>query len=431
MRPLRSPSFILLMAIFALPLSQQLFSWARIVKLHGAVTGATDTVFTWKGWWDESYQKQKEAWVNDSFGFREELVRLHNQLRFSTFGVINARGVVAGKEGYFYEENYIRAVTGADLLDDAELNRRLDGVARAATLLKQEGILLLVILAPGKGSYLPEYIPERFGKPAAVTNYTRWRDGLEQRAVPLLDFHAWFRQMKDTSRYPLYPKTGIHWSQYGVCLAIDSTLRYLEKELSTDLPELHWDKVELTTEARADDKDIEDGMNLLWPLERLPMAYPNVSVHAEGKNRIPLLTIGDSYYWQWFGSGLAGGLFEPAEFWYYFEEAHVSGSGKGPVPVKELNLVDKILAQRVIILLSTDANLPRFDYGFCARVIEAFQHPKSPAELESLVRRQEEDIRNTPAWYQAIVVKAKEKGIPVDSALRLDALWVLDQKAKQ
>lgn len=431
MKPLRTPSFLLLMAIFALPISQQLFSWVRLDRLHGAVSYASDTVFTWKGWWDESYQKKKEAWVNDSFGFRPEFVRLHNQLRYSLYGLPGARGVVIGREGYLYEENYIRAVTGTDLLDTAELNSRCEKIARAARLLQAEDVLLLVILAPGKGSYLPEYIPEKYGPPATVTNYVRWRDGLIGRGIPVLDFNAWFRGMKDTTRYPLYPKTGIHWSQYGVTLAVDSTVRYLEQELRLDLPDLRWENIELTTSARDDDKDIEDGMNLLFPLDRLTMAYPELIITGNGKQKVPVLTIADSYYWQWFGSGIAERFFEPAEFWYYFEEAHVAASGQPPKPVSELNLTEKLLAQRVIILLSTDANLSRFDYGFSEQAIAALTHPKRADEAEARIRRQEADIRNTPDWYRQVIEKAKARGIPVDSMLRLDALWVVEQKANR
>lgn len=427
----RSTSFLFLMAVFALPLSQQLFSWARLIKLHGDVRYASDTVLTWRGWWDESFQKKKDAWVNDSFGFRSEFVRLHNQLRYSLFEKPGAQAVVVGKAGYLYEENYIKAVTGADLLDSQTTNRRLEAVAHAARILQQEKILLLVVLAPGKGSYYPEYLPERYGSPANVTNYSRWRDGLQNRQVPLLDFNAWFRSMKDTSRYPLYPKTGIHWSQYGVCIAMDSTVRFLERMTGEDLPDIHWDTIERTRSPRYDDQDIEDGMNLFFPLDHFEMAYPNMQVDQNGKTRIPVLTIADSYYWQWFGSGIAGQLFNPAEFWYYFEEAHVSGSQQPPKKIADVPFLEKILQQRVIILLSTDANLSRFDYGFCDRLIREFSSSGANGFNEALLKKQMDDIRHSPDWYKQVIEKAVTKGISVDSMLKLDAQWVLDQKARQ
>ena len=427
----RSTSFLFLMAVFALPLSQQLFSWARLVKLHGDVRYASDTVLTWRGWLNESFQKKKDAWVNDSFGFRSEFVRLHNQLRYSLFGLPGAQAVVVGKAGYLYEENYIKAVTGDDLLDTQTINRRCDAVAHAARILQQENILLLVILAPGKGSYYPEFIPERYGSPAAVTNYSLWSDGLQKRHVNLLDFYAWFRSMKDTSRFPLYPKTGVHWSQYGVCLAMDSTVRFLERRTGEDCPEIRWDSIERTRSPRYDDKDIEDGMNLLFPLDHLEMAYPNMTVAQNGKARVPVLTIADSYYWQWFGSGVAGQLFNPAEVWYYFEEAHVSGSQQPPKKIADVPFLEKILQQRVIILLSTDANLSRFDYGFCDRLIREFSSSGANGFNEALLKKQMDDIRHSPDWYKQVIEKAITKGISVDSMLKLDAQWVLDQKARQ
>jgi hypothetical protein len=78
------------------------------------------------------------------------------------------------------------------------------------------GKQVLVILAPGKASYFPEFIPDEMATITKLnTNYEGYKAELKESTVPFIDAHQWFRNMKDTSRYPLFPKCGIHWSKYG------------------------------------------------------------------------------------------------------------------------------------------------------------------------------------------------------------------------
>ena len=38
----------------------------------------------------------------------------------------------------------------------------------------------------------------------------------QQEQIPLFDVQTWFMQMKPKAPYPLFPKTGIHWSSYRI-----------------------------------------------------------------------------------------------------------------------------------------------------------------------------------------------------------------------
>ena len=50
-------------------------------------------------------------------------------------------------------------------------------------------------------------------------------------------------------------------------------------------------------------------------------------------------------------------------------------------------------------------------------------------KMNALVRNQVEIIKKTPSWLKAVETKAKQKNIPLDSMLYLDAKWVIENNA--
>ena len=53
------------------------------------------------------YQKRLDNKLASDFGFRSLLIKINNQLNFSLFNKVNAKGVIAGKENYLFETTYI------------------------------------------------------------------------------------------------------------------------------------------------------------------------------------------------------------------------------------------------------------------------------------------------------------------------------------
>lgn len=424
------PGVWLIALFFGLMIYFQWRPYSKLEPLKGAIVTEQDTGFSSATWLNEDFQHRKEKYLNENFGFRSSLVRLHNQIQFSAFDVAFANGVVVGKNNFLYEVNYIRAVTGQDFIGEDSIQKSVHRMKRVAELLNNDGIKMIVVLAPGKGSFYPEYIPDRFGKPVETTNYSVYRKALLNSGIPFIDFNYWFRAMKDTSSYPLFPKTGIHWSQYGVVLAVDSLTHYIEQITHTDLPDMEVTGIEYGNSIHQDDKDIEDGMNLLFKIPKYKLAYPQLVFHGDGKTKIPSLTVADSYYWQIYGSGLAGQIFDPAQFWYYFERCYMTGVN-GDWAVSTINIPQELRKQKVVLLLSTDANLSRFDYGFSAAVLKTYTDVTTPEEMQERIRIKINAILNTPEWLKEVELKAKEKHLPLDSMLYLDAQWVVEQEAAQ
>lgn len=271
--------YTLLTVLLILMVAPSLQSELEIVRskpLNGAYTFAASPVFSLESWMNGSFQDQYHRHTEDSAGFKPDWVRLHNQLDHSIFSVPNPSTVIRGKRGNYFTHEYITASLGYDHLNRGLIDQRVMKLRRLQQFLWDEkGIFLLVIVAPDKVLFYPEDIPDRF---------TRRKPGISGRdylvkacagnGINYIDFNPWFRQMKDTSRWLLFPATGVHWSVYGSVLAADSVIRYLEKHLGRPMPGLRIDRIEMAEKPRQFDDDVNETMNLVWDVDHPPLAYP-------------------------------------------------------------------------------------------------------------------------------------------------------------
>jgi hypothetical protein len=102
--------------VLLLPAIQQFANFPRVSPLKGAVTFPKMPNLNLKGYFNASLQDSMDKWVENHVGFRPDLVRLHNQIQYSLFDTISARGVIFGKDNYLFEYNYIKALYGLNFV---------------------------------------------------------------------------------------------------------------------------------------------------------------------------------------------------------------------------------------------------------------------------------------------------------------------------
>lgn len=433
--------FIFFGLMLLLPL---LFSFTHLnskISLKGDVVLAKRISLTQDSWVNGSFQNNFEKFVNDHIGFRPIYVRIRNQVLYSLFDKAKAAGVIEGKDKYLYERNYITAYNGDDFVGADSIRHMVKQIRTLQDSLAGRGKTLLVCLAPGKGTFYPEFFPDEMKKSHNdSTNYRFYTQFLEEAGVNHLDFNRWFLQMKDTSKYILYPKYGIHWSFYGMVIATDSLIHRVENLRNVDLPDLKIGRYHLSRKLQRMDYDIADGMNLLWQLPSDPMCYPDTEWESgQGKTKPKTILIGDSFYWSMFQLGLWSKSFSPGGFWFYNRQIYPESFEK-PLMVENINYWQYLSTNDVFILLVTEANLPKFPWGFVENALEAFKNKTfNRKELERIKAEQEQaelqkhitNIRANEKWMDDIRRKAKEKNISVDSMLVLDARWMIEYKKKQ
>lgn len=370
---IKTALYIGLLGLLTLPAIQKKYKIFEEEELKGSIPEYTKPQLTIENWWGGHYQDSAELYLKGTAGFKPSLVRIHNQLHYWLYNVAIANGVIIGNDNYLYEENYIKAHLGWDYVGEIAIQEKVNKVVAISDTLEKLDKSLVVIFAPGKASFYPEYIPEEFHpEQQDTTNYEIYAKLFNQSDVHFIDFNQWFRDMKDISPYPLMPKTGIHWSKYGEVIAIDSMLSYLEVLCDCEYPNFVVDTIHESMEMEETDDDIEDGMNLYFNIPDLKMGYPRFHMeHSGNEAEKRVAVVADSYYWGMYNWGLSGGYFNGGQFWYYNEHVHAEGL-ESPLQPKDLNTKEEMEKHDVVIILITDANLYKFAFGFIDDMYDSY-----------------------------------------------------------
>ena len=359
---LKIASWILVGALL-LPLFQQITGLAHERKLRGAVRIAEMPSLSGQGWFEGTLQDSLETGLKDRFGFRNFFIRVNNQVAFSFYRKALANGVVIGKKNYLYESNYIHARNGSDYLGDSLILSNARKLKNVQDSLERRGAHFVVTFAAGKGSFYPEYFPDEYQMEPGKTNIQAYSECFDSLGVSYIDFNKWFVQMKDSSSYNLYPRTGVHWSYYGMAVVIDSLVNYLEEVTGREMTDFRLGEVELSRNYRSSDRDIEEGMNILFRINYDQMAYPRIYIDDEGIDKPKGIVIADSFYWGLHNMGFSHRILRDGEFWYYNQEIYSVNPG-GVVPMSEVDPHARLDSAEVVLMMATEATIMKFPFGF-------------------------------------------------------------------
>ncbi len=422
--------FLLLLALFTIPFFQSRYNFITIEPLHGDIKIADDTAMTFETWFSGEYQERMESHLNDSFGFRNFFVRLNNQVGFGLFRKTSAAQVISGKHNILYEESYIKAYTGADFIGEDSIARQMQKIKFLTDTLRRLNKSLILLFAPGKGFYYPEYIPDRYFPRHGQTNVERRIEWARELNLNYIDFNSYFVANKNSSEYPLYPKNGIHWSYYGACLVTDSLIRYIESLRIIDMPNLYWDTVKME-KAKNGDSDILDGVNLLFGYKPETLAYPVIQYESDsGKTKPSAIVISDSFFFTMEACEISK-AFSKIHFWYYnrqiFPESYYN-----PLYTNDVDLKSEIDKHDIIILMGSNPTMSDLGWGFIEYTYDAFHRleykSNHTTEFLNKINEIRNYILNDKDWLEKMKEKAQRKNITVDSMITLDAIWILQNK---
>ncbi len=417
-------AYFFILALMALPALQKELDLFPERKLEGDFVPAERPDFAWHTWYRGEFQANLDTYLNDNIGFNALLVRFTNQIDLSLFNYIHADGVVKGKRREFFEYDYIRSYTGMDFLGERYIDKKVRRLKFVQDHLKDSlGIDLIFILEPGKASFYPEYIPDRYlEQRKKETNYSTILHKLREYGVRFVDWNSWFMRIKDTSAHPLFGQYGTHWSLYGASLAADSLVNLIEGIRGIDLPEVSMDSLVVEHRARPPDYDIAAAMNLLFRLnDRQPLAYPayRFTEPDSTKTSPMVLAVGDSYYWNIFNSGIPGKLFAHEAFWYFgklvYPDYYIQ-----PLHVDDLDLRQEVEKQDVVLLMTTERFLYKFDWTLVDRLYSIY----GKTSQYDRVYHYAGQITSNDDWFSMLISKAKLRNKTLEEILLADARYI-------
>jgi len=423
---------ILVFVIFCLlgiSFFQQLTGTFQMKGLQGAFVETKKPEFSKSEFKSGEFQKAWETYINEKSGFRSLLVRIFNQLDYSIFSLPHAEGVIPCDGNNLMEEDYIFAYYGSNFIGESAIDQKLRRFRFVQDTLAALGKTLMIMLEPGKAGVFPELIPGRYDvyKTNGPNNYDVFSRKTADYGINCLDFMAWFRKLKHTAPYPIFPPYGTHWSQYGSVLAADSLLDYLRNHMGFKLGRMYSIGTDVTEIPRHNDYDGGQAMNLLFPLKPQKLAYPVLRFDTLPPDQRPnAMFVGDSYFWNFALTGFQFFIFQKQDFWYYntkiYRDQYRDGLG-----VEFINLKEEIDKHDLFILGVTE----RFLYNYDWRFIDQLYALYAPELYKDDVYEMENNVRSLQDWMRQIRQKAALARVSIEEAIRRDAYYMMEQQNKE
>lgn len=422
--------FMFFGALLFLPMIQQQFNLVKEKKLEQVENSATMPTPAIDVILEGRFQKEFEAALDINIGLRKTFVRIHNQLNYSVYNVSKAGGVVIGKNGFIFIDSYINAYSGKDFRGKESIELQIQKALVVQSELKKRNIELVFAFAPGKGSFYPEYIPDDYLKNINhdSTNYACFIKAISKTNLNVLDIKKYFLAIKDTAKNALFPIPGVHWTEYGSVLAIDTISKYFSSVLNIKTPEIDIVSFKKKNLIKYGDYDAANLMNVFStiPHEELPYIDVNYLKSAEA-DRPKLLCVSDSYFSTIDYIKAPDSLFSECTFWLY--ERRETYDKK-----KSLGFQEEIESKNIVLLLATDATLGSFPFRFIDEAYEVYA-PKNKSyydlknrEFRQFITEGLKNIEKNKKWMRQLNKSAKEKKISTIDAYINALLWLYNEQ---
>jgi SGNH hydrolase-like domain, acetyltransferase AlgX len=362
--------------IFALPIGfvVALLFPHQYKKLNGVTEPASAVDFSLKTWWEGSFQENKSDYLANNYAARPFAVRLYNQIDYTFFGKIHAKGVVEGKNKELYGDEYLDSFCGKDFeAKKVQIEDMASATDKLQDYLKARGKHLLVVIAPGKASFDPKNKPTDhtcFASKRTVYQHTINQFKTKPN-IDYIDLVPYFKAQKEKSLYPLFTAYGVHWSKYGAVVAFDTVSHYIAKRYGQALPTFKIPSVRTTCDCSTDDTDcdLSDLMNLALP-KKLPTyrALPNIVWDTIQKPKMNVLFVTDSFMWTWVGQNPPQNTFENYYFWFYNSD---SWDKKGAnTKVADLDIKTVLDKTDLVVFLDNETQGGGIGHGFTQNVLK-------------------------------------------------------------
>ena len=408
--------FIMVLLLFPLVLSQ--FPQISGNKLQGIdYIDKGDAPLTWKSVISNQFQENADKLVRQNIGCSNYWVRLHNEINFRAFRYSKTEKLVLGKNDCFFEEIYITEYLGHNYIGEYFIRKKVANLKRLQELLeKQYHKHLILVFEPGKASFSPEAIPDRYHpEKKGISNYEGFTRECNRQGVCCLDLNRYFVEQKPLRPHKLYSKYGVHWSSYGLWLAADTLTRFIEQTCAIDLPDCLALGDSNSTYNKDLDFDMEPPMNLLCELPHETMNFPiRTFLYDSSRHARPrVFTIADSYYWSIWNSGISQNLFSQNTFWYYNRTVYPD-IWENIVWADKSKLSEIIEDHDIILLMITEANLYDFGWGFIEEALSVLDdNYVADPEITSL----NETLGNKDT-YRPLLLRSQREQVPFEKLLR-------------
>lgn len=358
------------MAVLTVVLLQGFTHQVKTKPLNGYVEEKESVELNFHNCYDGSYQDYLTYQAQRNTGFREPVIRLYNQFTYSVFNKTHCHFIITGKDGWLYYTEAFNDYYGLEPIHFFRTYDRARNWARQNVrmmnklrcVLKDYGVEFLCFMAPNKAEVYPEHLPYHQPAPPNAINTAAYYDSLMNEIdFPHVEMTQWFKAIKDTASFLLFPKRDMHW-RYSAVYGYDSLFSYMNSLNNFGIPDIEVKRLHVldTSYLEVD----EQTLNLLFPIpDDSPKYWPEITIDCSRGNHKPkVLFIGDSFindlpnYLPW------KSFIDEIEVWFYnktvisnFNEKH---------PVSEINRLRSLLKADFVVWYSSGYQWSQSSYDF-------------------------------------------------------------------
>lgn len=309
-----SPSIFITIFIFFItfPLFQQQFNIFRYKPLdekRHRVDTPSGNMFIKLLEKNNSYAQNYEKYYNDNYGFRDNFIRLKNQIDYTFFNVSDE--VLIGKNNFLFYKNVIeKEKIYIEQREEKELNDIQNNLLKINSQLKSQGILFVIIPIPMKNTVYPEFYINRTTQIPKITRFSRLINFIDQHPE-IKTIPAQKILLEAKKKYPVFHQTDFHWNDVGAHFVSQQTINKIATWTQTPLT---WD-YPLKIDHRLNMGGQNDALALILPARetaffvqpirhrqsttletKLPIVYHFISNSKNKKNLLPkTIFVGNSY----------------------------------------------------------------------------------------------------------------------------------------
>lgn len=336
---------------------------------------------------DGSYQQSLETYLRYNFGFRELFIRGYNQYIWDFYHKTLNYTICIGKDDWLYglDEviNYYQSSVYSYTNDLNEMQRKCDLEAqrlyKVQHILDEYGNFIFVSMLPTKTFLYPEYMPENPGLTMPPFHaYQYYPKVFDSLGVNYINLQEVFQDWKSQVDFPLFPKTGKHWSYIASAYAFDTIERYIEHESHINLRNYKMSG-KYPEETIHPDNDLEGLLNLWRPI-RPNQNYYATSVLDDDTTALKprIMVVGDSYFWNLTRSVPLGFIFSSYQYWYYNSSVYYNPKYDH---TSDADMLYELLNTKIIDLSYSPEQLYVFSNDFLSKALLYLTH--NDAEIDS------------------------------------------------
>lgn len=347
---------------------------------------------------DGSYQSNLETHLRFTFGFREWFIKTYNQYLWDFYHKKLNYTIFVGKDDWLYGRDEVVSFYQSGMYeytdDPAEMKQQFDREAlrlyKVQNIMQEYGNFVFVTMLPSKSLVFPEFMPENPGLSLepfhAYQYYPNLFDNLGINYINVLEI---FKNWKGKVNYPLYPKTGKHWTYIASAHAFDTIVRYIEHKGDMNMRNYTvGEKYE--DETVYPDNDLESLLNLWRPIKPNQNYYAVTQLDDDTTAIRPnFLIIGDSYFWNLTQSVPLGLIFNSYQYWYYNSAVYYSPKIEH---TNQADILYELLNTQIIDLSYSPEQLYVFSNGFLSKALLYLTH--DDAEIDSTLNAIATNIEN-------------------------------------